>query len=35
MEEGVYYNKTVQENLEQFTFIKVVRNGIAYLLILN
>ena len=30
MEEGVYYNKTVQENLEQFTFIKVVKNGIAY-----
>lgn len=30
MEEGVYYNKTVQENLEQFTFIKVVKNGIVY-----
>lgn len=30
MEEGVYYNKTVQENSEQFTFLMVKRNGIAY-----
>lgn len=30
MEEGVYYNKTVQENLEQFTFIKIKEIGIAY-----
>ena len=30
MEEGVYYNKTVQENLEQFTFIKIKKIGIAY-----
>lgn len=30
MEEGVYYNKTVQENSEQFTFIKIKKIGIAY-----